>query len=199
MEFKMSEAPNESQSDPEDLTFEDAFRELERLVSALESGRGNLEDALTNYERAVRLTRICRQKLDGAARRIEMIKGINDSDELVVEELDETSMLTPVETAGRQIRAAAAKVSPTSETSSKETVVKETVVTDRSALSSRNTSGSGRTCASESDTEKEGTSKSSRAKKSSKVESKPDSPSSGALGDSARPSSFFDCMDEPPF
>ena len=110
----MSEDPKGAQGGAEDLTFEDAFRELDRLVSALESGRGNLEDALTSYERAVRLTRICRQKLDGAARRIEMIKGINDSDELVVEELDENAMLAPVETAGRQVRATNAKAAPPS-------------------------------------------------------------------------------------
>lgn len=105
----MEDASKSKDFDDETTTFEDAYRELERLVSALESGRGDLESALVSYERGVRLARLCREKLQGAARRIEMIKGLNDDGELVTEQVDEQALTQPVDAAGRQMRATNAK------------------------------------------------------------------------------------------
>ena len=90
----------------QDITFETAYRELERIVAQLESGRGDLEDSLVNYERGVRLVRICRQKLDGAARRIELLKGVDENGEIKVEQIDEAALLAGIDGAGRQLRAA---------------------------------------------------------------------------------------------
>jgi exodeoxyribonuclease VII small subunit len=52
-------------------TFEEARKELERIVSQLESGQAELEDALGLWERGEELYRVCVGKLDAAQGRIE--------------------------------------------------------------------------------------------------------------------------------
>jgi exodeoxyribonuclease VII small subunit len=53
------------------VPFEDAQRELERIVSELESGRASLEDAVVLWERGDELYRYCLGKLDSAEGKIE--------------------------------------------------------------------------------------------------------------------------------
>ena len=52
-------------------TFEEAQRELERIVAELESGRASLEDALALWERGDELYRYCLGRLDSAEGMIE--------------------------------------------------------------------------------------------------------------------------------
>jgi exodeoxyribonuclease VII small subunit len=52
-------------------TFEEAQRELEKIVAQLESGRASLEDALALWERGDELYRFCLQRLDSAEAKIE--------------------------------------------------------------------------------------------------------------------------------
>jgi exodeoxyribonuclease VII small subunit len=53
------------------ITFEEAERELERIVSQLEGGRASLEDAVALWERGDELYRYCLGKLDSAEGKIE--------------------------------------------------------------------------------------------------------------------------------
>jgi exodeoxyribonuclease VII small subunit len=53
------------------VPFEDAQRELERIVSELEGGRASLEDAVVLWERGDELYRYCLGKLDSAEGKIE--------------------------------------------------------------------------------------------------------------------------------
>ena len=55
----------------EEPTFEEARRELERIVAQLESGQAGLEEALGLWERGEELYRLCLGKLDTAQGRIE--------------------------------------------------------------------------------------------------------------------------------
>jgi exodeoxyribonuclease VII small subunit len=55
----------------EQLTFEEARRELERIVAQLETGQAGLEDAVALWERGEELYRLCVGKLDAAQGRIE--------------------------------------------------------------------------------------------------------------------------------
>ena len=55
------------------LSFEDALKELEEIVRALESGKGRLEDAIKSYERGAALKAHCERKLAEAQARIEKI------------------------------------------------------------------------------------------------------------------------------
>ena len=56
------------------MTFEEAQRELERIVQQLESGQADLGDAIKLWERGEELHRLCLEKLDSAQGRIEALK-----------------------------------------------------------------------------------------------------------------------------
>jgi exodeoxyribonuclease VII small subunit len=63
---------------PEDiqkLGFEDAMRELERIVKDLESGQVKLDEAVKAYERGAALRRHCEAKLADARMKVEKITG----------------------------------------------------------------------------------------------------------------------------
>jgi exodeoxyribonuclease VII small subunit len=53
------------------VPFEEAQRELERIVSELEGGRASLEDAVVLWGRGDELYRYCLGKLDSAEGKIE--------------------------------------------------------------------------------------------------------------------------------
>jgi exodeoxyribonuclease VII small subunit len=55
----------------EQLSFEEARRELERIVAQLETGQAGLEDAVALWERGEELYRLCVGKLDAAQGKIE--------------------------------------------------------------------------------------------------------------------------------
>ena len=55
----------------EELTFEEAQRELERIVERLETGQAELDEAIALWERGEALYRQCRGKLDAAEGKIE--------------------------------------------------------------------------------------------------------------------------------
>lgn len=54
-------------------SFEAALKELEKIVSKLEDGELSLEESLKLFEDGVRLSRECRERLDQAERRIEVL------------------------------------------------------------------------------------------------------------------------------
>ena len=60
-------------------SFEDARKELERIVGQLESGQAGLEDALALWERGEELYRLCVAKLDAAEGKIEELRARADA------------------------------------------------------------------------------------------------------------------------
>lgn len=54
-------------------TFESALEELEQLVERLESGDLPLDEALSDFERGVKLTRECQQKLASAEQKVKVL------------------------------------------------------------------------------------------------------------------------------
>jgi exodeoxyribonuclease VII small subunit len=85
-----------------EISFEEAFRRLETIVSTLESGRGELEESLAQYEEGIRLLRRCRQILDGAERRVEILKGVDENGAPILEQADENALRSQTDVAGRQ-------------------------------------------------------------------------------------------------
>ena len=66
-----------------DFDFEQAFEQLEEIVNKLESGQETLEKSLELFEEGIKISDICRNKLDNADQRIkELIKKSNDTFEL---------------------------------------------------------------------------------------------------------------------
>jgi len=54
----------------ENLSYEEAFTELEEMLQQLEAGDLPLEDALALYEKGAALSQYCSQKLDEAELRV---------------------------------------------------------------------------------------------------------------------------------
>ena len=64
----------------DEVKFEKALDQLEKIVSDLESGDLSLDEALKKYEEGVKLSRICNKKLGEAEKKIEILtKSLNDT------------------------------------------------------------------------------------------------------------------------
>ncbi len=60
-------------SNIDELSFEDALKQLEEIVGRLESGRVALEESISIYERGAALKAHCEKKLKDAEARIDKI------------------------------------------------------------------------------------------------------------------------------
>jgi exodeoxyribonuclease VII small subunit len=60
----------QEQTPVEQLSYEEAFSQLEEIVASLESGEYNLNQSLSLYERGQALVRRCAQLLDQAELRV---------------------------------------------------------------------------------------------------------------------------------
>ena len=69
----MAKSAEAKDKKPDDLTFDEALRQLEELAAKLEEGDIPLEDSLRVYERAVGLFAHCRGRLDTMEQRIELL------------------------------------------------------------------------------------------------------------------------------
>lgn len=61
------------QKEIEKMTFEEAMEELEAVVRQLESGKIKLDEAVSVYERGVRLKKFCADKLASAQSSIDKL------------------------------------------------------------------------------------------------------------------------------
>lgn len=74
----------------EPTDFETAMAELDRIVRTLEDGDQPLEQSLALFERGVRLSRYCHERLEDAEKRIQMLTdrgGLRDVTDALDEEL----------------------------------------------------------------------------------------------------------------
>ncbi|HEU4963662.1 MAG TPA: exodeoxyribonuclease VII small subunit [Bacilli bacterium] len=63
----------EKQAQEQELTFEQALERLEGIVKAMEQGELPLEQAIADFQEGMQLARVCREKLDEAEQKIEML------------------------------------------------------------------------------------------------------------------------------
>ena len=54
--------------------FESAMKELEGIVSAMESGKLTLEESLTTYKRGMELSAYCQKTLEAAQQQIKILE-----------------------------------------------------------------------------------------------------------------------------
>ncbi len=59
----------------ENLTYEQAFAELERIVSTLEIGEHTLDEAISQFERGQGLARHCANMLEKAELKVQQLSG----------------------------------------------------------------------------------------------------------------------------
>ena len=57
-----------------DISFEEALKDLEKIVEDLNNGDMELENAITAYEKGIELKNICEERLKNAQERIELIQ-----------------------------------------------------------------------------------------------------------------------------
>ena len=86
---KDAETPESSADLGAELSFEEALAALEGVVDKLEDGELPLEQALTEFERGVALSRRCGEELDAADRRIEVLIEQSGGHEAQAFDLDE--------------------------------------------------------------------------------------------------------------
>lgn len=71
-------------------SFEKALAELETIVGKMESGELTLDDSLEKYEEGIKLARFCKDKLDKAEKRIEIVVK-NADGSISLEQFDDSS------------------------------------------------------------------------------------------------------------
>ena len=57
-----------------DISFEEALKDLEKIVEDLNNGDMELEKAITAYEKGIQLKNICEESLKNAQETIELIQ-----------------------------------------------------------------------------------------------------------------------------
>ena len=67
--------------DIENLNFEESLAELERIVNRLETGEVPLDDAIDEFNKAMKLVKICDEKLNSAEEAIAKI--VNENQEVI--------------------------------------------------------------------------------------------------------------------
>ena len=73
-------AKNQKTSGIEDLSFEDAIKQLTDIVDKIEGGRTPLQTSLEQYEQGMDLIKHCRGILQAAEKKIEKISEKNKND-----------------------------------------------------------------------------------------------------------------------
>lgn len=71
------------------LSFEQAMEELEAVVRQLETGKIKLDDAVTAYEKGVKLKQICEEKLAQAKAKIDILVLNKDNTPIGVDSFDD--------------------------------------------------------------------------------------------------------------
>ena len=64
----------------EKLTFEDAMKELEKLVDSLDKGDISLDEAIAAYDRGSKLKDYCQKKLNEAKMKVDTIQSSDNID-----------------------------------------------------------------------------------------------------------------------
>lgn len=69
-------------------SFEESLQELEEIARKLESGNLNLDEAISDFEKGIKLSKECTQKLDEAEKKINILVQ-NENGQLVEEKFEE--------------------------------------------------------------------------------------------------------------
>ena len=65
----------------EEMSFEEALIKLEEVVAQLEQGDAlTLDESLQAFEEGIRLTRLCREKLDAAELRVQQLIEVDEDE-----------------------------------------------------------------------------------------------------------------------
>ncbi|HUT52580.1 MAG TPA: exodeoxyribonuclease VII small subunit [bacterium] len=79
----------EKRGSKKSFSFETEMERLEKIVKDMESGDLSLEQSISSFEQGIRIYRECRQYLEAARQRIEVIMGRDESGRPVIEPYEE--------------------------------------------------------------------------------------------------------------
>ncbi|MCG8372906.1 MAG: exodeoxyribonuclease VII small subunit [Balneolales bacterium] len=65
-------------AEKERLSFEDALKQLESIVKALENEETTLEDSVVLYQKGIELSKFCSDILDNAELKISQVNEVNE-------------------------------------------------------------------------------------------------------------------------
>ena len=65
----------------ENMTLEEAFRELDELIGAMEDREISLEDSFLKYKQGIELLKICNQKIDTVEKQMLVLNDRGEADE----------------------------------------------------------------------------------------------------------------------
>ena len=85
----MTKKKSDDPSNDAEVDFESALKELETLVSRMESGELSLDESLQAFARGIELTRKCQSSLEAAELRVQTLtkdKELEDSDTKIDEQ-----------------------------------------------------------------------------------------------------------------
>ena len=77
-----------SQKELKELKFEEAMQQLEQIVAQLEQGDVPLEEALSQFQKGVQLSKLCRDKLENAEKTLTKIVDEKGEEVLFANELE---------------------------------------------------------------------------------------------------------------
>ena len=92
----------------QEITFETAFDQLERIVNDLERGDLDLSASLAGYERGVSLLARCQSLLDGVDRKVALLTAVEPDGTPITAPFDAAATIEPVKPA----KASRAKKAP---------------------------------------------------------------------------------------
>jgi len=75
-----------SKSETDQLSYEEAYGQLQKIVSHLEDDEPSLDEIVEDYERGMKLLKTCHKRLNEAALRIEKVR---EDEEMSLEPFDE--------------------------------------------------------------------------------------------------------------
>jgi exodeoxyribonuclease VII small subunit len=64
---------NQADNDLNDLSYEQAFQELEQIVEKLESNQGTLDESMALFERGQKLSQYCTALLESAELKVQQL------------------------------------------------------------------------------------------------------------------------------
>ncbi len=79
----------------EELSFEAALAELERIVRDLEDGQASLEESLARYERGVALLKRCYGQLSAAEQRVVQVSGVGEDGQPITQPFEHSAAADP--------------------------------------------------------------------------------------------------------
>jgi exodeoxyribonuclease VII small subunit len=118
MAKKRTSEPTDRAAKDSQPSFEASIEELELIVRGLEQGGGALDEALSDYAKAIGLLKTCHARLEQAERKIEILSGVDAQGNPITEPLDDTEISLEDKQGTRSDRRSASRRPPSSSESS---------------------------------------------------------------------------------